>query len=170
VTVLDIASKTPGASVALPGAEFAALDSTGAKLYIAGTCAQAGCTQHGGALNILNVSNAASPTLASSSSIDISNGFHQVMAFGANNKLFIGSRTCDNVNFGCLTIFDTSAGTAKIDGPNGDVTGLQPIAGRNVMYVIEGGELRIFDTSTGALTPNQIDILGKAIDAKAVDQ
>ncbi|HZU21982.1 MAG TPA: hypothetical protein VE998_04060 [Terriglobales bacterium] len=170
VTVLDIASKTPGVTVVLPAAEIAALDSSGANLYVAGTCAQANCTQHGGALSIVNVSNAASPTLTTTKPVDISNGFHQVMAFGPNNKLFIGSRTCDNVSFGCLSIYDTSAGTATVDTPNGDVTGLQPIAGRSVMYVAEGGALRIIDTSTGMPTSTQVSILGRAIDVKAIDQ
>lgn len=167
VTVLDIASKTPGTSTPLPGAEFGILDSSGGNLYVAGTCAQkaGACSQFGGALSVITTSN-----LAVASTAGISNGFHQVMAFGANNKLFIGSRTCDNVSFGCLSIYDTSAGKATVDTPNGDVTGLQAINGRNIMYVAEGGELRILDTSTGAPTRTQVDILGKAIDVKAIDQ
>ena len=167
VTVLDIASKTPGASTPLPGAEFGILDSSGNNLYVAGTCPQktGACAQFGGALSVITTS-----SLAVASTAGISNGFHQVMAFGANNKLFIGSRTCDNVSFGCLSIYDTSAGKATVDTPNGDVTGLQAITGRNVMYVAEGGELRILDTSTGAPTSTQIDVLGKAIDVKAIDQ
>lgn len=167
VTVLDVASKTPGASVAVPGAEVAALDSNGSNLYVAGTCAQkAGvCAQFGGALTVISASN-----LSVATTVGITNGFHQVMAFGPNNKLFIGSRTCDNVSFGCLSIYDTSAGKVTTDTPHGDVTGLQPIAGRNIMYVAEGGELRVFDTSASAAITTQTDILGKAIDLKAIDQ
>src|SRR5215469_9380796 len=168
VTVLDIASKTPGTSVPLPGAEIALLDSNGTNLYVAGTCAQASCTQHGGELSIVNVSSAATPTLAKS--VDISNGFHQAMAFGSNNKLFIGSRTCDNVSFGCLSIYDTGAGTSTVDSPHGDVTAFQAITGRTIMYVAQGGALRIFDTSTGALTANQVEIIGNAVGMVAPDQ
>lgn len=167
VTVLDIAGKAAGASVPVAGAEIGALDSAGTTLYVAGTCANSAgaCAQYGGVLSVITAS-----SLTVTSSVPISNGYHQVMSFGANNKLFIGSRTCDNVKFGCLSVYDTSAGKAVVDAPAGDVTGLQPINGRSIMYVIEGGELRIFDTSTSALAPTQIDILGKAIDAKAIDQ
>lgn len=169
VTVLDIASKTPGASVAVPGATIGLLDPSGATLYVAGACPQMGCTPHGGVLSLVNVSNASSLTTGNAP-VDISNGFHQVISLGSNNKLFIGSRTCDNVTFGCLSIYDISAAKATIDGPNGDVTALQPITGRTVMYVIEGGELRIIDTTTNALTPTQVDIIGKAVGVLAIDQ
>jgi hypothetical protein len=167
VTVLDVASKAPGASVAVLGAEVGALDTTGTNLYVAGTCAQktGACSQFGGALSVI-----AASSMNVASTVGISNGFHQVIASGANNKLFIGSRTCDNVSFGCLSVYDTSAGKATVDTPNGDVTGLQPITGRNIMYVAEGGELRIFDTSTAAPISTPIDVLGKAVDVKAIDQ
>jgi hypothetical protein len=57
-----------------------------------------------------------------------------------------------------------------IDTPNGDVTGIAPIPKRNVVYVIEGGELRIFDTTTSApSTTKFLDIVGKAIDVKEID-
>ncbi|MBV8206814.1 MAG: hypothetical protein JO041_08470, partial [Acidobacteria bacterium] len=38
VTVLDIATMTPGASVSLPGATFGLLDPSGNTLYVAGSC------------------------------------------------------------------------------------------------------------------------------------
>ena len=62
-----------------------------------------------------------------------------------------------------------SPAAAPVTAPAGDdVTGIEPIPGRNVVYVCEGGELRIYDTTTAALTANQSDIIGKAVDVRAI--
>jgi hypothetical protein len=57
---------------------------------------------------------------------------------------------------------DLSAGSAVIDSPAGDVTGIASISGRNAVYVTEGGELRIFDSTTSKPQANQLDIVGTA--------
>jgi hypothetical protein len=101
--------------------------------------------------------------------VPIVDGFHHMMRLANNNRLFIGARTCSNVTSGCLTIFNTSAQTAVIGGPKGEVTGIQPISGTNKVYVGEGGELRIYDTSTDAEQALQRDFVGKIIDAAAID-
>jgi hypothetical protein len=44
------------------------------------------------------------------------------------------------------------------------------VAGRKVVYVVSGGDLRIFDTATSAETANQIDISGQVVDVKTIDQ
>ena len=103
----------------------------------------------------------------------ISDGIHDTIALGSNNQLFIGARACGNVVHGCLSIYNTSTGavafSAPVTAPAGDdVTGIEPIPGRNVVYVCEGGELRIYDTTTAALTANQSDIIGKAVDVRAI--
>jgi hypothetical protein len=159
VTVLDMASNTPGASVPVSAATVGLLDSAG-NLYVAGTAAGAG------KLDVLTTS-----TLAvSKSGVAISDGFHQLMALGSNNKLFIGSRTCNNSVQGCLSIYDTAAQSAVISPlGGGDVTGIEPISGRNAVYVIEGGELRIYDTTTSQQQAAQIDVVGKAVDVRLVD-
>lgn len=159
VTVLDMASNTPGASVPVSAASVGFMDSAG-NLYVAGTAAS------GGRLDVVTTG-----TLAvSKSGVAISDGFHQLMALGSSNKLFIGSRTCNNSAQGCLSIYDTSGGTVVISpAGGGDVTGIEPISGRNVVYVIEGGELRIYDTTTSQRQATQIDIVGKAVDVKFVD-
>jgi hypothetical protein len=51
----------------------------------------------------------------------------------------------------------------------GDVTGIQPIATRSVVYVVQDGELQIYDTSTDKLQSTQVDIRGQAQDVKLVD-
>jgi hypothetical protein len=38
-----------------------------------------------------------------------------------------------------------------------------------VVYVVQQGELRIYDTTTDKLQSVQIDILGQAVDVKLVD-
>jgi hypothetical protein len=53
----------------------------------------------------------------------------------------------------------------------GDVTGIEPITNRNVVYVCEGGRLRIYDTTTDKLEtkPQQPNVIGQAVDVKQVD-
>jgi hypothetical protein len=61
---------------------------------------------------------------------------------------------------------------------NGDATGIEPIATRNVVYVAQGGSLRIYDTTIDALeynpndskNPGQISsLVGYFIDVKTID-
>lgn len=159
VTVLDMASNTPGASVAVSAATVGLLDSSG-NLYVAGTAAG------GGKLDVVNSSN----LTVSKSGVAISDGTHTIMKLGANGKLFVASRTCSSTVQGCLSIFDTAAGSAVISAAGGgDVTGIEPVSARNVVYVIEGGELVIYDTTTGKPQTTQIDVVGKALDVRVVD-
>lgn len=155
ITVLDLNTNTAGATVGLSGATMAILNN--GNLYVAGS-------GHGvGTLQVVNTAG-----LTASPPVTISNGYHNRMELGSNNKLFIGSRGCSGR--GCLTIFDIGANSAVVDTPNGDVTGIAPIGGRNIVYVVEGGELRIFDTTTSApSTTHFVDIIGQAIDVKEVD-
>ncbi len=159
VTVLDMATNTPGATAPVTAARIGLLDSAG-NLYVAGT------TGTGGKLDVLN----AGSLSASKSAVAISDGTQRLMVLGANNKLFIGSRGCSSAVQGCLSIYDTAAGSVVISAPGaGDVTGMDPISGRSVVYVIEGGELIIYDTATSKPISTQIDIVGKAFDVKLVD-
>lgn len=159
VTVLDLATNTPGASVAVSAATVGLLDSSG-NLYVAGTAAG------GGKLDVVN----ASSLTVSKLGVAISDGTHTLMKLAANGKLFVASRTCSSAVQGCLSIFDTAAGSAVTSAPgNGDVTGIEPVSSRSVVYVIEGGELVIYDTTTGKPQTTQIDIVGKALDVRVVD-
>jgi len=120
-------------------------------------------------------------------SVVITDGYHDRIDMSSNGHLFIGSYGCTtigNVNNpqgevrGCLSIFDTTiAGntTAVIPPDNGDVTGLQSFTSRNVEYVAEGGNLRVYDTTKDILLVDKfistgtVTITGKVIDAKAID-
>ena len=62
-----------------------------------------------------------------------------------------------------------SSCTGFIPPANGDATGIEPISGRHVVYVAQGGQLQIYDTTTDKLQPKQIDISGEVIDVKVVD-
>ncbi|MGH9556858.1 MAG: YncE family protein [Terriglobales bacterium] len=144
---------TPGDSVMVSAATVGLLN--GGNLYVAGSAGPAGL------LDVVSV-----PALTvSASGIAIGDGFHYTMALGANGRLFIAGRTCVN----CLTIVNTANNTPVIRPPNGEVSALQPIEGRNVVYVVEGDELVIYDTATDAPQANQINFVGRVADAKAID-
>ena len=156
MTQLNMANNAPGGSVALSGATFGTL--LNGSLYVAGSASGSGTLQ------VVDPN-----ALTTSAPISISNGYHDRMELGADSKLFIGATGCGAVK-GCLTIFDTGAQTAVIDAPFGDVTGIAPIPNRSVVYVIEGAELRIFDTKTSAVSTTAfIDIVGPAVDVKEID-
>lgn len=156
VTPLDIASATPGAFVVVSGATYGLLD--GSNLYVAGTGAG------GGKLDIVNTSSLS----VSKSGIPITDGYHWRMLL-SNGQLFVGARSCSNTANGCLAIVKTADGTSTLAAAPGDVTGLEPIPNRPVVYVVQGGELVIYNTTTNQPQSTQIDIVGKAFDVRYVD-
>jgi DNA-binding beta-propeller fold protein YncE len=184
VVSLDFSGAAPVFSAPIPVAAATAGLLNGANLYVAGTPVpaiagpSAGCPLSScGALTVINTT-----ALTAGAAIPITDGRHQKMAF-ANNRVYIASAGCTtdpgaaaNTVRGCLSIFNTSNSTVKFPEEssfrqNFDVTGLQPISGRNVIYIVQGGELDILDTNTDALAANitQLDIVGKAMDAVLID-
>lgn len=108
----------------------------------------------------------------------IPDGYHTKIDISGDGQLFVGSRGCTNIvpvnpgdeHRGCLAILNTNNGNLIIPPDNGDVTGLQPITDRTEFYVVEGGELRIYDTTTDKLsTQHSIDVFGHAVDVKLID-
>jgi hypothetical protein len=177
VTVLDLSNNTPGTPTPLPAAGATVGLLSGSTLYVAGTPPNAACDPTTALCGVLTSINAS--TLAISGSKEISDGTHDRMEV-AQGQLFIGARSCTNVNIpasgntpavvrGCLSIFNTSSSSVVLPPDNGDVTGIQPIPDRDVVYVVEDGELRIYDTTTAALQDRQVDIIGQAVDVKFVD-
>ena len=65
-----------------------------------------------------------------------------------------------------MSIVDPGAGSAVVDSPKGDVTAITAITPRKVVYATEGGEVRIYDVTTGQELLNNntqlIDVVGKA--------
>ena len=141
--------------------------------------------QHGKQLARLDIVDLGSMTVTSS--VEITDGYHNRIDMSSNGQLFIGSYNCTtigNVNNpqgevrGCLSIFNTTkAGntTAIIPPDNGDVTAFQSFTSRDAEYVAEGGNLRVYDTTTDILLVNSfistgtVTITGKIIDVKAID-
>jgi hypothetical protein len=55
----------------------------------------------------------------------------------------------------------------------GDVTGIQPIATRTVVYVVQGGTLYVYDTTTDAVDAVEeqklSNLIGDFVDIKTID-
>jgi len=168
VTVLNLANNTLGASVNVGGATVGLLD--GSNLLVAGSPTVSTSSTNGGTINVVNVSNLAA--LTASAAFPISDGLHHTIVPVGGGKYYIGALRCTiinsgGVNKGCLSIFNGTAGS--VGAARGDVTSIATIKNRNVVYVTQGGELDIYDLSTDSLQARQIDISGKAIDAKEID-
>jgi hypothetical protein len=198
---------TPGANppcagtLNLPAGSVALVD--GSTMYVAGTPVPAspctGQTTTATTCGLLTVVNLNTLSATNSIPIIITDGYHNRIAMGPNGQLFIGARTCTEIsttteNRGCLSIYNTLAIkvgsiaslTAGVASTNGDVTGLQPIAKRStskgvaqeVVYVVQGGSVYIYDTTIDALennphntnNPGQIyGLVGNFVDVKTVD-
>jgi hypothetical protein len=180
ITTFDVGSPAPGPTVALSGATYGILN--GGVLYVAGTPPNTACG--GGAAGApscgtLNLVDVGSMKVINPNPITITNGYHNRMAMGSLGQLFIGASSCTSIGVlgdevrGCLSIYNTTNSTVVIPPQIGDATGIEPIAGRNIVYVCEGGVFQIFDTTTDQLlvqvNPPPIDIVGFSIDVKVVD-
>jgi hypothetical protein len=175
VTVLNLVTNTAGVTVPVPAATYGML--VGNTLYVAGTppntpCPTGTSVPTCGVLTILDVSSG-TPTIVNSSPILITDGYHNRMEMGANGQLFIGSKNCTSAIGlrGCLTIYNTLTSAVVVPAATGDVTGIAPVTGRNVVYVCEGGAFYPYDTTTDMLEvlPTPITIIGMAVDVKIVD-
>jgi len=176
-----------GAPVAVDGATIGWL--SGSTLYVAGTSTtnnlctgQATAAATCGRLDIVDLG-----SMTVTGSAIITDGYHDRIDMSINGQLFIGALTCTNVGNvnnpqgevrGCLSIYNTTNGAVVIPPDNGDVTGLQSFTTRDVVYVAEGGNLRVYDTLTDSLlveSTNNITetgtiiITGYIIDVKAID-
>ncbi len=189
----------PGGGVAPSAGSVALVD--GSTMYVAGTPYSAGggpsqlCppgTTQATYCGMLSVVDLSGNMAVTNSGIIIPDGYHTKLSMGANGQLFIGSRTCTEITTttetrGCLAIYNTLPATTVGSVPpggvlipqaNGDVTGIQPIATRTVVYVIQGYSLSIYDATIDALeynpndpnNPGQImNLVGQFIDVKTVD-
>jgi hypothetical protein len=172
------ATFAPALPISVPGATAGLIN--GANLYVAGTPAGPvpGCPiSRCGVLTVINAS-----ALTAGTAVPITDGDHEKMSF-ANNRVYVGATGCTvepgtaaNTVRGCLSIFNTSSSattfpTESSFRQNFDVTGLQPISGRNIIYIVQGAELDIFDTNTDTLAPGvtQLDVVGKAFDVVQID-
>jgi hypothetical protein len=198
VQILNLATTPPTAGAVIPvnGATIGFL--SGSTLYVAGlgtptgppcaSIASAAPTSatYCGTLDIVNLTTMQDPYFNSpATEIAITDGYHDRIDMGLGGQLFIGSQNCTsvgNVNDpqgevrGCLSIYNTTNGSVVIPPDNGDVTGLQSFSTRYIEYVAEGGNLRVYDTTTDLLeaqnnyiSDGTIVIPGIIIDVKAID-
>ena len=183
VQVLNLVNGTAGPPTPIPGGATVGFIKN-QTLYVAGTpvvgsgnetCA-GGTPAICGRLTVVDLPSMTVPGAATG--LEIPDGYHTHMDMSSDGQLFVGSRNCTNIvpakagdpQRGCLAILNTTNGNVVIPPDNGDVTGLQPITNRTVVYVIEGGELRIYDTTTDKIyTKTSIDVFGHTVDVKLVD-
>jgi hypothetical protein len=197
VQILDFTTTPPSAGAVVPvnGATIGFM--SGSTLYVAGrgtetgtlcasiTSAAATAAQYCGTLDAVNLTTMQDPYFNNPAmEIAIPDGYHNRIDMSTNGQLFVGSYGCTtvgNVNNpqgevrGCLAIYNANTGATVIPPDNGDVTGLQSFTSRDVEYVAEGGNLRVYDTRIDSLLQNTyiesgtITIGGKVIDVKAID-
>jgi hypothetical protein len=189
ISAFDLGSLTVTATIPVNGATMALLN--GSNLYVAGlgtptgpTCASIKSAAqtaaiYCGTLDIVNLNTLQDPYFNNPAmEIAITDGYHDRMDMSQGGQLFIGSSDCTEVGDvnipngevrGCLSIFNTTNNSVVIPPDNGDVTGLQGFTSRYVEYVVEGGNLRIYDTTKDVLQTTQITLRGQLIDVKAVD-
>jgi protein associated with RNAse G/E len=98
------------------------------------------------------------------------------MEVTTDGQIVIGSHDCTEVSTssetrGCLSFFNPSTSKVSIALFNGNVTGLAPIPGRNVLYAIQGGSFVVYDTTTDKFMPedHQTRIVGESVDVKVID-
>lgn len=159
VTELTIASGATR-TVSVNAATVALLD--GNTLYVAGAPGGSG-----GTLDTVDVN-----TMTRTSSVAIGPGSHRVIKSGGG-KIWVGATGCGTAE-GCLSVF-TPGGDVIVDTPGtgqtskGAVTGMSVVSGRNLMYVVEGGQLRSYDLGSAAeVTPFSLDIRGTLYDVVTV--
>jgi hypothetical protein len=194
VQTLDMTTLAVGPPIPVDGATIGWL--SGSTLYVAGTptasasnpapnnsCAgETTQAQTCGRLDLIDLG-----SMTVTNRLVITDGYHNRIDMSVNNQLFIGAHTCTNIGNvnnvsgevrGCLSIFNTDTAAVVIPPDNGDVTGLQSFTTRDVEYVAEGGNLRVYDTLTDSLLVETTDnitetgtivITGYIIDVKAID-
>jgi hypothetical protein len=155
----------------------------GNKLFIAGTLptplagACPATIPSCGSLQVIDTG-----SLTVTATVPITDGLHQQMAMTSSNRVYVGANKCtvgpnvSNQVRGCLSIFNTGTSATVFPTESSfrqdfNVTGFQPISNRSVIYVIQGGELDIFDINADALAASitQIDFVGNVIDALQID-
>ncbi len=195
VQTLDLGSLTVGPPVYVNGATVALL--SGSQLYVAGNGTPTGplCKSipsaaptratYCGTLDIIDLNTMTDPYYNNpSAEIAIPDGFHWRIDMTTNGQVFVGSQHCTNIGNvnnpvgevrGCLAIYRTTNNSVLFPPDNGDVNGLQGFITRDVEYVAEGGNLRVYDTLTDVLLINDflpegnINIVGYVGDIKAID-
>jgi hypothetical protein len=161
------------ATIPIPGGTTNAIQN-GNLLYLAGQQLQPDGF-FAGFLSILDTN-----ALKVTGAYSISDGTHLKMLFADDNTLWVGSQLCTQgeryhqgatTNLGCLTMFNTSTNSVTmIDSYKGDATGIAAVTGLSKVYTAEGGQVYIYNTTTGASMDNsQVTVTGTAYDVAYID-
>jgi hypothetical protein len=192
IAVVNTATFAITNTIPVEGATWALLNGT--TMYVAGTpppltpqsnTCSGGPTTAATRCGRLDIVDLTSLAVVNTQELYLPDGYHDRMDLSANGQLFIGSHTCTTVGDvnnpvgevrGCLAIYNTGEGNVVIPPDNGDVTGLAGLTNRQVEYVAEGGNLRVYDTDLDTLLENQdfiptgtIPVVGLVIDVKEID-
>ena len=173
----------PTTVVETPGGATDALQNNGV-LYVSGQQLQPAGAYAGLLAGNLTVVNLATNTIQGGP-YSISDGNHTKMILGDNDTLWIGSQNCEEgVRFaqsqanpasapalGCLTLFNTASNkVVLVDSYKGDLTGITSITGLNKIYVAEGGQVHIYNTTDGTERDNSnVTVTGTAYDVAYMD-
>ena len=185
VMYFDLATLTITKTIPVPAATMALLNAT--TLYVAGTPttnnACSGQTTAAKTCGRLSVIDLVAGKVVGSPAV-ITDGYHTRMDLNAIGQLFVGSHDCTNIGNvnnpsgevrGCLSIYKLADGSVFIPPDNGNVDGLQGFTTRQIEYVAEGGNLRVYDVTKDILLINDflpqgtINIVGYVGDVKAID-
>jgi hypothetical protein len=174
---LPTTATLPGLTIATPGGASNALVSS-STMYVVGQQKQqiGGDTLFAGNLTLINLLNN-----TAGNAISISDGVPggpSRLVQADDNTLWIAMTKCNNgvraatgQPFGCLTMFNTSTGTVTMLEPYlGDATGIAAVTGLGKIYTAEGGQVYIYNTSTGSALDNQyVTVTGTAWDVAYMD-
>jgi hypothetical protein len=185
VVVFNLETLTITKVIQVEAATWALL--SGSTLYVAGTpptnnacTGQTTMAQTCGRLDIVDVGS----ETVTASGIVITDGYHDKMDLNVIGQLFIGSKDCTNVGNvnspsgevrGCLSIVTLSNNAVLIPPDNGNVDGLQGFITRQIEYVAEGGNLRVYQVPKDTLVIDYIlplgtiPLVGYVGDVKALD-
>jgi hypothetical protein len=161
-------------NIASPGGATDAIFN-GNTLYVAGQQLSGGL--YAGTLTVVNT-----PADTIAGTYSISDGTHNRMVFADDNTLWVGSASCDNgvryqqaqaglqVEYGCLTMFNTASNTATVGSYLGDATGIAAVTGLHKIYTAEGGQVYIFSTKDmSELNNANVTVTGTATDVAYMD-
>jgi hypothetical protein len=164
-----------GPVLPVPGGATNAVQS-GTTLYVAGQQLQPDGLL-AGYLSAVNLG-----SYAVTGQYSISDGTHEKMAFADDDTLWVGSLRCQNgerfkdnqagqnVQFGCLTMFNTSTNAVTVDRYIGDLTGIADVEGLHKVYVGEGGQVHIYNTANfSELDNTNVTVTGTVSDVAYMD-
>lgn len=161
-------------TVPIPGGASNALVAN-TTMYVAGQQPQTDGLYSGNVTVVNLSSNTASSPISISDGIP---GGPSRMILADDNTLWIGMTKCNNgeryakgLDYGCLTMFDTTTNTVKMLEPYlGDLTGIAAVTGLHKIYVAQGGQVYIYSTVDGTSYNNQyVTVSGTASDVAYMD-